>query len=105
MKAGGCWREMPESAAKRSAAAGWGLVWAHTAFVAENEAFRLCEVGRRVEGLGNLRGGKAGGNLRGGGKSAVWLLAAAGEVEGRKVEGLGKSRGGKAGGKSRGGEN
>ena len=80
-------------------------MWAHTAFVAENEAFRLCEVGRRVEGLGNLRGGKAGGNLRGGGKSAVWLLAAAGEVEGRKVEGLGKSRGGKAGGKSRGGEN
>ncbi len=100
MKAGGCWREMPESAAKRCAAAGWGLVWAHTAFVAENEAFRLCEVGRRVEGRAKSGGGSwvgetlecltMGAEVR---AESRW----AGEVGrrkcGRKIEGRGKLRG------------
>lgn len=101
MKAGGCWREMPESAAKRSAAAGWGLVWAHTAFVAEYEAFRLCEVGRRVEGRAKS-GGKAMERSRAASRAAGKFE---GRQGGRKFEGRAKSGGGNAGGKLRGGGN
>ena len=54
---------MPESAAKSREGLLWVLMWAHTAFVAENEAFRLCEVGRQVGGLAKS-GGKAMGRSR-----------------------------------------
>ncbi|MBR2989797.1 hypothetical protein IKF40_02630, partial [Candidatus Saccharibacteria bacterium] len=76
----------------------WVLMWAHTALMAEYEAVRLCEVGRRVGRLAKS-GGKAVGRSR---AARLWAVGrsraasrSAGEV-GR--QGCGAKSGGESGG-------
>ena len=92
---------MPESAALSREGLLWVLMWAHTALVAEYEAFRLCEVGRRVEGRAKS-GGKAMERSRAASRAAGKFE---GRQGGRKFEGRAKSGGGNVGGKLRGGGN